>query len=141
LPFDSENLQNLKQSTLRIEANIGHYRGLQSDIRREQIKAECEAHLVDFIRHGFETVEVIGRPFAPGRHIEMMCEHLEAAVGATAIAATVADPTVFRSGRDFAAWIGLVPRQDSTKVRFAQLRRGGEVEAGEGFSNRRFGLI
>jgi transposase len=35
-------------------------------------------------------------------------------VGATAIAATVADPTVFRSGRDFAAWIGLVPRQDST---------------------------
>ena len=25
-----------------------------------------------------------------------------------------ADPTVFRSGRDFAAWIGLVPRQDST---------------------------
>jgi transposase len=35
-------------------------------------------------------------------------------VGASAIAATVADPKVFRSGRDFAAWIGLVPRQDST---------------------------
>ena len=35
-------------------------------------------------------------------------------IGATAIAATVADPMVFRSGRDFAAWIGLVPRQDST---------------------------
>src|SRR5205814_9708334 len=35
-------------------------------------------------------------------------------VGASAIAATVADPTVFRSGRNFAAWIGLVPRQDST---------------------------
>jgi transposase len=35
-------------------------------------------------------------------------------VGATAIAATVPDPKVFRSGRDFAAWIGLVPRQDST---------------------------
>jgi transposase len=34
-------------------------------------------------------------------------------IGATAIAATVADPSVFRSGRDFAAWIGLVPRQDS----------------------------
>jgi len=27
---------------------------------------------------------------------------------------TVSDPNVFRSGRDFAAWIGLVPRQDST---------------------------
>jgi hypothetical protein len=35
-------------------------------------------------------------------------------VGATAIAATVADPKVFRSGRDFAAWIGIVPREDST---------------------------
>jgi transposase len=35
-------------------------------------------------------------------------------VGATAIAAIVTDPRVFRSGRDFAAWIGLVPRQDST---------------------------
>ena len=35
-------------------------------------------------------------------------------IGASAIAATVADPKVFRSGRDFAAWIGLVPRQDST---------------------------
>jgi len=35
-------------------------------------------------------------------------------VGATAIAATIPDPKIFRSGRDFAAWIGLVPRQDST---------------------------
>src|ERR1700688_2415104 len=34
--------------------------------------------------------------------------------GPTAIAATVPDPKVFRSGRDFAAWIGLVPRQAST---------------------------
>src|ERR1700690_940971 len=35
-------------------------------------------------------------------------------IGATAIVATVVDPTVFRSGRYFAAWIGLVPREDST---------------------------
>ena len=35
-------------------------------------------------------------------------------VGATAIAATVTDPKVFRCGRDFAAWIGLVPRERST---------------------------
>ena len=35
-------------------------------------------------------------------------------VGAAAIAATVPDPKVFRSGRDFAAWIGIVPRQEST---------------------------
>jgi hypothetical protein len=33
---------------------------------------------------------------------------------ATAIATTVADPKAFRSGREFAAWLGLVPRQNST---------------------------
>jgi transposase len=31
-------------------------------------------------------------------------------LGASAIAATVTDPSAFRSGRDFAARIGLVPR-------------------------------
>ena len=35
-------------------------------------------------------------------------------IGATAISATVSDPKVFRSGRDLAAWIGLVPREGST---------------------------
>ena len=35
-------------------------------------------------------------------------------IGASTITAVVPDPTVFRSGRDFAAWIGLVPREDST---------------------------
>jgi transposase len=35
-------------------------------------------------------------------------------IGATAIEATVPNPMIFRSGRDFAAWVGLVPRQDST---------------------------
>jgi transposase len=49
-------------------------------------------------------------------------------VGATAIAATVPDPKVFRSGRDFAAWIGLVPRQDSTggKQRLGPISKQGD---------------
>jgi transposase len=33
---------------------------------------------------------------------------------ATALVASVADPRVFRSGRDFSAWIGLVPKQNSS---------------------------
>ena len=33
-------------------------------------------------------------------------------ITASAIVATVADPAQFRSGRQFAAWIGLVPRQN-----------------------------
>ena len=33
---------------------------------------------------------------------------------ATALVASIADPKIFRSGRDFSAWIGLVPRQRSS---------------------------
>ena len=33
---------------------------------------------------------------------------------ATALVASVADPKAFRSGRDFSAWIGLVPKQRSS---------------------------
>jgi len=33
---------------------------------------------------------------------------------ATALVVSVADPKAFRSGRDFSAWIGLVPKQNSS---------------------------
>ncbi|MDH3970262.1 MAG: IS110 family transposase, partial [Rhodospirillales bacterium] len=33
---------------------------------------------------------------------------------ATALVASIPDPHTFRSGRDLSAWIGLVPREDST---------------------------
>jgi transposase len=33
---------------------------------------------------------------------------------ATALVATIADPKSFRSGRNFSAWIGLVPKQHSS---------------------------
>ena len=47
---------------------------------------------------------------------------------ATAIAATVVDPGSFRSGREFAAWIGLVPRQHSTggKARLGGISKRGD---------------
>jgi transposase len=35
-------------------------------------------------------------------------------ITATALAASVPDPSVFQSGRQFAAWLGLVPRQNSS---------------------------
>jgi transposase len=47
---------------------------------------------------------------------------------ATAIAATVPDAGAFRSGREFAAWLGLVPRQRSTggKQRLGRISRAGD---------------
>jgi transposase len=46
---------------------------------------------------------------------------------ATALVASVPDPHVFKSGRDLAAWIGLVPRQNSTggKERLGHISKAG----------------
>ena len=52
---------------------------------------------------------------------------------ATAIAATVPDPGEFRSGREFAAWLGLVPRQHSTG---GKARLGGISKRGDSYIRR-----
>src|SRR5262245_17954810 len=52
---------------------------------------------------------------------------------ATAIATTVADPGVFRSGREFGAWLGLVPRQNSTG---GKTRLGGITKRGNRYLRR-----
>ncbi|AYH42728.1 IS110 family transposase [Azoarcus sp. DN11] len=74
------------------------------------------------------------------REIEALARHSEAAqrlmempgvgsITATAIVASVADMKVFKSGREFAAWLGLVPRQYSTggKVRLGRITKQGDV--------------
>jgi transposase len=63
-------------------------------------------------------------------------------LGASAITTIVTDRKAFRSGRDFAAWVGLVPRQDSTggkhklgpisKADQARPRSGARCEANPG---------
>ena len=47
---------------------------------------------------------------------------------ATALVASVADPKAFRSGRDFSAWIGLVPKQNSSggKERLGSITKRGD---------------
>lgn len=52
---------------------------------------------------------------------------------ASAIAATVPDPSYFRSGREFAAWLGLVPRQNSSGGR---QRLGRVSKQGNGYLRR-----
>jgi transposase len=52
---------------------------------------------------------------------------------ATAIATTVSDPNAFRSGREFAAWLGLVPRQNSTG---GKTRLGGITKRGNRYLRR-----
>ncbi len=47
---------------------------------------------------------------------------------ASALAASITDPSVFKSGRELAAWIGLVPRQNSTggKQRLGRISKQGD---------------
>lgn len=52
---------------------------------------------------------------------------------ASAIAATVPDPSYFRSGREFSAWVGLVPRQNSSGGRD---RLGRVSKQGNGYLRR-----
>ena len=49
-------------------------------------------------------------------------------LGASAIVATVPDATIFKKGRHFAAWIGIVSREDSTggKQRLGPISKQGD---------------
>lgn len=49
-------------------------------------------------------------------------------ITASALAASITDPEVFKSGREMAAWIGLVPRQNSTggKQRLGKISKQGD---------------
>ena len=80
------------------------------------------------------------RLLAYDRRIEALARESEAAqrlmaipgvgpVTATAIVATVGHASEFRNGRQFAAWLGLVPRQYSTggKVRLGRITKRGDV--------------
>ena len=63
-----------------------------------------------------------------------VCQRLETIPGvgpltATALVAAVSDATHFKNGRQFAAWLGLVPRQHSTggKARLLGISKRGDV--------------
>jgi transposase len=49
-------------------------------------------------------------------------------ISASALAASVTDPSQFRSGREFAAWLGLTPRQNSSggKERLGRITKMGD---------------
>jgi transposase len=69
---------------------------------------------------------------------DTVCQRLTTIPGigpitATALAATIGDATVFASGRHLAAWLGLVPRQNSSGSRE---HLGRISKAGDGYLRR-----
>jgi len=72
----------------------------QIDVLRKQV-GTIEDRIVDWCRRDAASRRLISIPGV-------------GPITATAIAATVTDPLCFRSGRQLAAWLGLVPRQHSS---------------------------
>jgi len=84
-------------------------------------------------------IELDGRVTLYDRRIAVLAEEMEAAkrlmqmpgigpVTATALVASVGDGRHFANGRQFAAWLGLVPRQHSSggKIRHGRITKRGE---------------
>jgi len=75
------------------------------------------AVLVNQLKELDRQVEAIERELAQIQRVNPMAKLLSSIPGigpitATALAATVPDATMFRSGREFAAWLGLTPKQN-----------------------------
>lgn len=92
---------------------------------RRLLELEDELRKLDRVLHEWHRQNEASRRLAavPGIGV----------ITATAIVATVSDPGQFRSGRQFAAWLGLVPKQNSSGDR---QRLGGISKQGDRYLRR-----
>ncbi|MBN3807448.1 IS110 family transposase [Paraburkholderia sp. Ac-20336] len=91
------------------------------------------AMLVDSLREQWARIQalnadiaVLERRLSHALRDSPECQHIAEIPGvglltATATVSAIGDPATFRSGREFAAWLGLVPRQTGTGGRIRQL--------------------
>jgi transposase len=93
----------------------------------------CLARLVEMLRRLQDEVTALDRDITARAKTDDVARRLMTVPGigpliATAIEALAPPPETFRSGRDFAAWIGLTPVQRSTggKERLGRTSRMGE---------------
>ena len=90
-----------------------------SDKRVPEVARMCLAALGDQLRRLKEQILAFDRLIMAWHRSNETSLRLDAIPGvgpmlATALVASIADPKVFRSGRNFSAWIGLVPKQHSS---------------------------
>ena len=107
-----------------------------SDKRVPAIARACLAALGAQLRRLKEQILEFDRVIMAWHRSNDASRRLDAIPGvgpmlATALVASVADPKVFRSGRNFSAWIGLVPKQHSSggKDRLGSISKRGALSA------------
>ena len=104
-----------------------------NDKRVPDIARACLSALGDQLQSIKKHVLEFDRLIRAWHRSNEMSMRLEAAPGvgpvlATALVAAVADPKSFRSGRNFSAWIGMVPKQHSSggKNRLGNISKQGD---------------
>ncbi len=104
-----------------------------SDKRVPAIARACLAALGIQLRRLKEQILEFDRQIVAWHRSNETSRRLDAIPGvgpmlATALVGSIADPKVFRSGRNFSAWIGLVPKQHSSggKDRLGSISKQGD---------------
>lgn len=104
-----------------------------ADKRVPYIARKCLAALGAHLRRLKEQILEFDRMIMAWHRSNEISKRLDAIPGvgpmlATALVAGVADPKAFRSGRNFSAWIGLVPKQHSSggKDRLGSISKQGD---------------
>jgi transposase len=104
-----------------------------NDKRVPEIARACLSAFGAQLRRIKEQVLEFDRLIRAWHRSDEMSMRLDEAPGvgpvlATAVVATVADPKSFRSGRNFSAWIGIVPKQHSSggKNRLGNISKQGD---------------
>jgi transposase len=104
-----------------------------NDDRLPEVARVCLAALGAQLRRLKEQILEFDRIIMAWHRSNEASRRLDAIPGvgpmlATALVASVADPKVFRSGRNFSAWIGLVPKQHSSggKDRLGSISKQGD---------------
>ncbi len=107
-----------------------------ADEADERIPPEARTCLKGLVVHYISlTREIVGaeRRIQKWHRSNQASRRLESIPGigpitASALAASITDPSLFKSGRDMAAWIGLVPREDSSggKQRMGRISKQGD---------------
>ena len=103
-----------------------------ADARLPEVARECLLALAAQLALVRRQIDVADRKILECHRENEVSKRLEAIPGvgpvvATALVASVPDPHVYRSGRDLSAWIGLVPKQNSTggKERLGAISKAG----------------
>jgi transposase len=104
-----------------------------SDKRLLDVARACLAALGAQLRRLKEQIQEFDRMIMAWHRSNETSQRLDAIPGvgpilATALVGSIADPKAFRSGRNFSAWIGLVPKQHSSggKDRLGSISKQGD---------------